>query len=121
VLRTDQIQFYSQVWYLGVNLAKSRVLPSGGHEGQQLAEAGVVFFINTLSIAIIIISVLVFVWPEKKVPPRKQSKKSFLLTRSNDHLKNWSFKKFRSGLNLSIKISFFSLRHDFNSFSRAIA
>jgi len=92
-----------------------------GNIGQPIAAAFIAFFLVTLSIAIVIISVLVFGWPEKKVLPWKQSKKSFLLMRSNDHLKNWSFKKLRSGLNLSIKISFFSLRHDFNSFSRAIA
>jgi hypothetical protein len=36
-----------------------------GHKGQPLAEAVVAFFLVTLSIGIVIISVLVFGWTEK--------------------------------------------------------
>jgi hypothetical protein len=44
-------------------------IAANGHEDQPLAEAVVAYLLVTLSIAIIIISVLVFMWPKKRFRP----------------------------------------------------
>jgi len=48
-----------------------------GNIGQPIAAAFIAFFLVTLSIAIVIISVLVFGWPEKRFRPGNKARNHF--------------------------------------------